>query len=328
MCTGIVILNYNNIEDTLNCVDSVNKYNTASIKIVIVDNGSEIKKFELLKECLKNLYNNDFVEVFADIEKTVLKRCSLVRSNRNLGYACGNNIGIDLLKKDPTIKQLMILNNDILFVEDIIPRLSLLLEEDPKIGIVSPLLYKKNLLSIDYNCARKRSTYKDIIKWLWSDVPFALFHRSLDANKIFKLNPELLEKNRVEIELPSGSCMLMLKETAYKIKLFNPNTFLYYEENILYEEELRSGFRNFIVPSLSCIHLGASSTKTKTSKFLIKCSKNSMHYFLSNYFNLSPVRKSFLEVSFFWYVFSHRLLDGLIFLSKKSKRLYQTLVLF
>lgn len=37
---GIVILNYNNYNDTINCINSIEKYNTASIKYIIVDNGS------------------------------------------------------------------------------------------------------------------------------------------------------------------------------------------------------------------------------------------------------------------------------------------------
>ena len=37
---GVVILNYNNVKDTLNCVESVLRFNTYPIKIVIVDNGS------------------------------------------------------------------------------------------------------------------------------------------------------------------------------------------------------------------------------------------------------------------------------------------------
>lgn len=38
--TAIIILNYNNYEDTINCIESIEKYNTADIKYVIVDNNS------------------------------------------------------------------------------------------------------------------------------------------------------------------------------------------------------------------------------------------------------------------------------------------------
>ena len=39
--TAILILNYNNYEDTINCIDSVEKFNSAPIKFIVVDNGSK-----------------------------------------------------------------------------------------------------------------------------------------------------------------------------------------------------------------------------------------------------------------------------------------------
>lgn len=40
MKTALIILNYNNYEDTINCIESVETHNTASIKYIVVDNGS------------------------------------------------------------------------------------------------------------------------------------------------------------------------------------------------------------------------------------------------------------------------------------------------
>ena len=39
MSTAVVILNYNNSEDTINCIKSVEENNTADVKYVVVDNG-------------------------------------------------------------------------------------------------------------------------------------------------------------------------------------------------------------------------------------------------------------------------------------------------
>lgn len=38
---GIVILNYNNASATIACVESIIRYNTYPVKIIIVDNGSK-----------------------------------------------------------------------------------------------------------------------------------------------------------------------------------------------------------------------------------------------------------------------------------------------
>ena len=40
MYTAIIILNYNNSEDTIKCIESVERYNSADVKYIVVDNGS------------------------------------------------------------------------------------------------------------------------------------------------------------------------------------------------------------------------------------------------------------------------------------------------
>ena len=37
---GIIVLNYNNFEDAINCVDSVIKQENVEMEIVLIDNGS------------------------------------------------------------------------------------------------------------------------------------------------------------------------------------------------------------------------------------------------------------------------------------------------
>ena len=59
-----------------------------------------------------------------------------VRSERNLGFAGGNNLGINLAKG----KYLFLLNNDVCMVKDTIPLLIKRLLSSDKIAGVSPLI--------------------------------------------------------------------------------------------------------------------------------------------------------------------------------------------
>ena len=38
--TALIILNFNNYENTINCIESVEKYNSATIKLIAIDNAS------------------------------------------------------------------------------------------------------------------------------------------------------------------------------------------------------------------------------------------------------------------------------------------------
>lgn len=60
--------------------------------------------------------------------------------------------------------------------------------------------------------------------------------------------------------------MLIKKDLFNEIGLFDPHTFLYYEQNIIFKKIKNIKYKNYVIPSLRAIHLGAASTQ-KSSKF-------------------------------------------------------------
>lgn len=298
---GIVILDYNNAEDTLNCLESIMQFNTYPAKIVIVDNGST--KTEIVKEIdtrLSGKYIGRYMKL-QEGEKVPdrLADITLYVSRHNDGYAQGNNKGLNLLYRFPDIKNVMILNSDILFVEDIIGRLVGDLQSVPDAAIVSPILYKKGLQEIDYNCARKSISPSDLFleyMFLFHDVFNILSTRRKRRNLLRGKEP-LLDKPLLEIELPSGSCMIADKEFFKSIGSFDPNTFLYNEENILWVKIDRLGKKNYLDTRLKCIHLGATTIDNKAaSDFILNCSIESNHYFLKHYTNVGCVYLFFMRI--------------------------------
>lgn len=275
---GIVILNYNNAGQTIACVDSILRYNTAPCRIVVVDNCSTDDSLSALNEYLSE-HENAF---------------ELVSATSNGGYAQGNNIGLKYLEDDQKIDKLLILNNDVLFTQDILPRLSEFLNSHPEAGVVSPLLYCRDGKTIDYACARKDCSIREII-WTYllyfTDI-CGILSRFSGRRKILLAKPELLTSHEVEIELPSGSCFMIRKDLFRKIGYFDPNTFLYYEENILYRKLLKEGKKNFLLPGISCIHLGGMTTnKVEHSASYMKSSKASGYYYATYYRNLNLLQK-------------------------------------
>ena len=291
--TGIIILNYNNSSDTINCVESIFKVNTAPIKKIIVDNGSQNEYVVILKKYVQNREQMQMIiEVGCEVKD--LPEITLLLSKRNLGYAGGNNLGLKLADCDDDINNILIVNNDILFIEDIIPILQTKYEELDRCGILSPLLYTKDRVNIDYTCARRSpSEWLLLIKYLTGDL--GLFGLSIYFDsKNYLLNRRTKLNKIIKVDLPSGSCMFINKELFRKINWFDEHTFLYYEENILYKKLLSYNKQNYIITSIGCIHIGASSTKSKPSSFLIKCNSDSAFYYLSHYCDLNYIQKCFL----------------------------------
>ncbi len=288
--TGVIILEYNNSKDTLNCIKSVLKFNTAPIKFIVVDNASPKKDIiRNLKFGLLNLFPKlKRSDLIYNSDKKSIEDVTLVLSNENKGYACGNNIGLEIAYKDPDISHIMILNSDILFVEDIIPTLLNDLKDDT--AIVSPVLFKKELTEIDKNCARRELTANEIIKL---HIPFPADPFKISEKKKI---PITLNSGLMQIDLPSGSCMLARKSLFQQIDGFDRNTFLYYEEDILSKKIKKLGLKNYLNTNLKCIHLGATTTKKSASKFIVNKSSQSARYVLKQYYESNLLQNCIMSL--------------------------------
>ena len=157
---------------------------------------------------------------------------------------------------------------------------------------------------IDYNCARKNHTeWELILKYLFLFHNVCNFISKKDRNRLILLGKKEFGANPIQIELPSGACFLIKKDLMYKIRGFDPNTFLYMEESILYKKISALALNNYLDPTVSCIHLGASSTKKATNSFILKVGLNSTEYYLNNYCNLKLFQKIVFNCAKIFFLF-------------------------
>lgn len=296
--TALVILNYNNYEDTFNCIESVEKYNTSPVKIIIVDNGSRREgTVETIDRFLNERYAERYQRIDEHSELTELPYMTFVVSKTNDGYACGNNKGLKFVTCDETINRVLILNNDVLFVEDIIGKLIDYQESLPQCAIISPALYKKGMKEYDLNCARlNQESWDLILTYLFNfRNVFGVIKRS--EHRRYLLLKEHDKKSLLEVELPSGSCMMFRKELMKRITIFDPHTFLYFEENILFKQISKVGLKNYVAMDLKCIHLGASSTSKSSNTFIARVGVKSMDYYFKTYCNLTFTQRIMWKIA-------------------------------
>ena len=97
---SIVLLNYLNYTDTLECVNSILEMEYELAGIVIVDNHSNNGSFQ-------KLYKK-----YAQSDKIIV-----VRTGKNYGFAKGNNIGIRIARERFGSDFIFVANNDILFMK-------------------------------------------------------------------------------------------------------------------------------------------------------------------------------------------------------------------
>jgi len=115
--TSIISVNFNQPEVTIDFLKSIQLHaNLSATEVILVDNGS------------REDHEQSFLSVFPEL--------IYIRSDQNLGFAGGNNIGIRKASGD----YLLLLNNDTEITPGLIETLSAELESRPDIGLISPLL--------------------------------------------------------------------------------------------------------------------------------------------------------------------------------------------
>lgn len=115
-----MLLNWNTSRDTIACIESLRELKSKSFRIVIVDNASRPEDFNHLASACHG--------------ETIL------RQNRNLGFAGGCNAGIRWALKNG-FEYVWLLNNDTIVDPDSLSGLVDAIESDPRIGIAGGVMY-------------------------------------------------------------------------------------------------------------------------------------------------------------------------------------------
>jgi GT2 family glycosyltransferase len=125
---SIIIVNYNGKDLIKDCLDSVLSQVFIDFELVIVDNGSTDDSINFIK--------SNFID----------KRIKIVESDKNLGFAGGNNLGF----KNTSGDYIVLLNNDTVVDKDWLKYLYELINSDETIGIAQSLVITEGIPSRYY----------------------------------------------------------------------------------------------------------------------------------------------------------------------------------
>lgn len=128
---AIVVLNWNGIEDTLLCLDSLMAQTFSNYHIVVIDNGS----------------NKHDVRQLRDYQQQNSDTVSVIYNKKNLGFAGGVNTGIKWALKN-NYTHVALFNNDAVAKKDWLSSLMAAIQVD-KTGIATGLLLHEDGKTID-----------------------------------------------------------------------------------------------------------------------------------------------------------------------------------
>jgi GT2 family glycosyltransferase len=242
---SVITVNYNGFHDTCEFIDSwTATVFSVSYEMIVIDNGSTANEAALLQKTYP------FIQA--------------VRSEQNLGFAGGNNLGINLAKG----KYLFLLNNDVCMVKDTIPLLIKRLLSSDKIAGVSPLIR-------DYAepHAIQFAGYTQL-------SPITLRNRAIGKGKINKGHYPAQKTPYLH-----GAAMLLKKTIIDKLSLMPEEYFLYYEELDWCTYINREGYELWYDPACEIWHKDSSSTGKESPLKYYYLSRNRLLYAYRNLFD-------------------------------------------
>jgi GT2 family glycosyltransferase/tetratricopeptide (TPR) repeat protein len=118
---SIVLLTWNQLDYTRQCIESLFKYTHSAFELIIIDNGSTDGTLEYLQEL--------------DRAHTACIRIETIANSNNVGFAKGCNQGLAVSRGD----YLILLNNDVVLTSQWLQRLTRAVENDQQLGLVGPM---------------------------------------------------------------------------------------------------------------------------------------------------------------------------------------------
>lgn len=188
---SIIVLNWNGKHHLKECLDSLLSLDYPKYKVVVVDNASEDGSVDFLKSHYPDIY--------------------LIRNEKNLGFAEGNNVGIRFALSQGA-EYVVLLNNDTCVEPDFLTHLIQRGEEEKEIGVLGG----KVLMYFDPRIINSTGVNLNQFAYGW-DRDF--------GEEALRVNRE-----RGEVLAVTGSLIAIKREIFEKIGLLDSKYFAYYED--------------------------------------------------------------------------------------------------
>lgn len=256
---GIIILNYITWADTERCVHSILETESGkdfAYHIYIVDNASPDPAPQSIQElCCQDGF-------------------TYIQSERNIGYAAGNNLGIRQAIKDGC-DGILITNSDVCFTKGCISKMAVYLQTHPEAGIVGPKILDADG-NLQRSCLCRRTGLKE--KYLVRTRLNIFFRRQYRT--YFGLDRDYNETFPVYAVL--GCCFMISPDCVRDVFPFDEGTFLYEEEYIVGIRMEWAGYETHYYPECVIRHLHGSSTG-EVKPFAYMCETVSEIYYCRKY---------------------------------------------
>lgn len=230
MDISVIIVNWNSAQYLKKCLASIINLKEIKFEIIVVDNAS----YDGCDEIIKREFPGAI----------------FVQSERNLGFAKANNMGVTWSSG----RNLLFLNPDTEVLGSAISLMLDNLESLPDAGAIGCKLLNSDL-SLQTSCIQPFPTVLNQlfdVEYLKMKTPGLSFWgiRSLFSNSG---NPE-------EVQVVSGACVMVKRDVYEKIEGFSEDYFIYAEDIDLCYKIKCAGYKSYYIKDAEVIHYGGGSS--------------------------------------------------------------------
>jgi GT2 family glycosyltransferase len=240
-----VVLNYNGLADTIDCVQSLKRSMYANLKIILVDNASTDGS------------QTSLPTRFPDVP--------LIVQPSNTGYAAGNNAGIRLALEQGA-RYILILNNDVIVAPDMLSVMVEKAEQRVQVGIVSGLVFYPGTPADVFSAGGHFS------KWLCAGMNTGIVrHR------------EGQEWVECDVTYACGALQLVRREVFESVGLLDERFFMYFEDLEFSRRVLKKFIISFTPRATACHKSGGGKGwRSYTELYLYFYTRNRFLVFASD----------------------------------------------
>ena len=243
MKNAIIILNYNDSDNTKKILKKIKNYKILDY-IIVVDNKSTDDSLKKLKN-----FENEKIKIIPALE--------------NKGYAAGNNVGIKYVLENFKVENIIISNPDIIVEEETISQLLNHLKKK-ELAVIAPVVKEPNAISRGWR-----------LPTFFSELVANRYEMNLLAYQ-----EEDYQKELTQVEVVKGCFFIIKKEALEAIGLFDEHMFLYYEEIIMGKKLKAKNLKTYIDNKSTVIHALSQSVDKSVKKInKFKYLKESQYYY-------------------------------------------------
>ncbi|MDD1726025.1 MAG: glycosyltransferase family 2 protein, partial [Euryarchaeota archaeon] len=257
----IIVLNWNQGEDTIECLESLYGINYPNYDVVVVDNDSQddslarirayargkvaVESAFLPYNCrIKSLQVTNYTRretedlKVAALSKKLAEESRNKASNRslviieneqNFGYPEGNNVGMRYALK-ASADYVLLLNNDTVVDKHFLTELVCTADKDASIGVIGPKIFRYDLPNVI------QATGARIDFWRGRAI-------SLNKGKTDDEIEHFTVDNLLPADFVPGACFLIKRKVIEDVGKLDPTYFLYGEELDWCMRINRAGYR-------------------------------------------------------------------------------------